>query len=140
MKIEVHRHPGTPRNVDTVEAEVMELGDDDRPTMVEVHPEAASRVVLREVFNAVTLITADGETLVVNMRDSGFECAYQSGDTIVPFELQRGVATIRQVDPLQADGGVEPQEGPHSRACGFRNHEHGTACSTNCPTCHGQPL
>lgn len=26
---------------------------------------------------------------------------------------------------------------PHSRACGWRKHEHGTECSTNCPTCHG---
>ena len=28
---------------------------------------------------------------------------------------------------------------PHSRACGFRPHEHGTSCSPDCPTCHGQP-
>ena len=27
---------------------------------------------------------------------------------------------------------------PHSRACGYRYHEHGSACSTNCPTCHGE--
>lgn len=26
---------------------------------------------------------------------------------------------------------------PHSRACGWRGHPHGSACSTNCPTCHG---
>lgn len=26
---------------------------------------------------------------------------------------------------------------PHSRACGWGPHEHGTACSRNCPTCHG---
>lgn len=31
-------------------------------------------------------------------------------------------------------------DGPHSRACGWRNHDHGTACSTNCPTCHGLDL
>jgi hypothetical protein len=29
---------------------------------------------------------------------------------------------------------------PHSRACGAWAHDHGPACSTNCPTCHGQPL
>jgi hypothetical protein len=28
---------------------------------------------------------------------------------------------------------------PHSRACGAWKHPHGTACSTNCPTCHGKP-
>ena len=31
-----------------------------------------------------------------------------------------------------------PEEGPHSRACGFRSHPHGPACNRNCPTCHGQ--
>lgn len=28
--------------------------------------------------------------------------------------------------------------GPHSRACGFREHEHGTGCHSNCPTCGGR--
>ncbi|WP_138945266.1 hypothetical protein [Plantibacter sp. M259] len=27
---------------------------------------------------------------------------------------------------------------PHSRACGFRKHEHGTDCNPNCQTCHGR--
>lgn len=26
---------------------------------------------------------------------------------------------------------------PHSRACGWRNHPHGSDCHPNCPTCHG---
>ena len=26
---------------------------------------------------------------------------------------------------------------PHSRACGWRAHPHGSACHPNCPTCHG---
>ena len=26
---------------------------------------------------------------------------------------------------------------PHSRACGIRKHDHGVACHSNCPTCHG---
>ncbi len=24
---------------------------------------------------------------------------------------------------------------PHSRACGWRKHDHGSACHSNCPTC-----
>lgn len=28
--------------------------------------------------------------------------------------------------------------GPHSRACGFAPHHHGSACHENCPTCHGK--
>jgi hypothetical protein len=26
---------------------------------------------------------------------------------------------------------------PHSRACGIWVHQHGAACHSNCPTCHG---
>jgi len=29
---------------------------------------------------------------------------------------------------------------PHSRACGWREHDHGSACHSNCPTCHGRAL
>ncbi|MCJ7726655.1 MAG: hypothetical protein MUP76_09755 [Acidimicrobiia bacterium] len=94
MRIEIHRHPGTPVGNPTLDVEVMELDDDARAKVVEVHPESASRVVLREVFNAVTLITADGETLAINMRDSGYECAYQCGDIIKTFSLQRGETSL----------------------------------------------
>ena|SRR6478735_9709535 len=38
------------------------------------------------------------------------------------------------------DGPVEPEvdNRPHSRACGWRKHDHGTDCHTNCPTCGGK--
>ena len=184
MKIEVHRHPGTPQHIDAVEVEATKWADDDpRPTVIEVRPEPAARVVLREVFNAVTLITADGETLAVNMRDSGFECVYQCGDTIIPFALKHGETFPRQEEAMLGYasnrdlitelecrwrlGSTHPdystmtsdqfdtdeytvgdatvlatpaRERPHSRACGATKHPHGTACSTNCPTCHGRPL
>lgn len=29
---------------------------------------------------------------------------------------------------------------PHSRACGFRKHDHGVECSRNCPTCGGSVI
>lgn len=41
-----------------------------------------------------------------------------------------GQATVR-VDPGARD------ERPHSRACGIRQHPHGTACAKDCPTCRG---
>lgn len=28
--------------------------------------------------------------------------------------------------------------GPHSRACGIREHDHGSACHANCPSCGGR--
>lgn len=29
-------------------------------------------------------------------------------------------------------------DGPHSRACGIRKHDHGLECNPNCPTCGGK--
>lgn len=44
--------------------------------------------------------------------------------------------------PLAEDKGITYGGGnldrrPHSRACGWNPHPHGTQCSTNCPTCQG---
>lgn len=33
---------------------------------------------------------------------------------------------------------VELDTRPHSRACGIAQHDHGPACSSNCPTCGGK--
>lgn len=33
---------------------------------------------------------------------------------------------------------VHWKKAPHSRACGFQNHDHGTSCHTNCPSCGGR--
>ena len=41
---------------------------------------------------------------------------------------------IRAAKPAEDDA----RDLPHSRACGIGNHEHGTRCSTNCPTCRGR--
>jgi hypothetical protein len=35
---------------------------------------------------------------------------------------------------------TEPDQRPHSRACGYLDHSHGTACSSNCPTCYETDL
>lgn len=32
---------------------------------------------------------------------------------------------------------ISNAEGPHSRGCGIRTHEHGAECSRDCPTCGG---
>ena len=41
---------------------------------------------------------------------------------------------IRATKPADDDA----RDLPHSRACGIGDHEHGTGCSTNCPTCRGR--
>lgn len=48
-------------------------------------------------------------------------------------EMKRALA---EIDQLRA--GFDTR--PHSRACGWKAHTHGPACSTNCPTCHGQAV
>jgi hypothetical protein len=83
MQIEIYRHPGTPRGVPTYTAI-------ESTVEARIDPEAASNVVVREVFTGLTAITDDGEVLVFTMRDSGFECIYECGDVIKQFSLQQG--------------------------------------------------
>lgn len=50
---------------------------------------------------------------------------------------------VRQMGQMQDPDGVtgetvEVDQRPHSRACGFRPHDHGTACHSNCPSCGGK--
>ena len=37
-------------------------------------------IVLKEVFNPIKLVTADNETLIITMRDSGFEVCYENDE------------------------------------------------------------
>lgn len=39
--------------------------------------------------------------------------------------------------PLEGD---DKDLRPHSRACGIRQHDHGTQCAVDCPTCGGGAL
>ena len=43
-------------------------------------------IVLKEVFNPIKLVTADNETLIITMRDSGFEVCYENDF----YELKQG--------------------------------------------------
>lgn len=90
MRIEIHRHPGTPDDTPTLIVTNTSENQNGLPSEFHVKPEGAARVVLREVFSGVTAITADGEVMAFNMRDSGFECVYQCGEHIESFSLQRG--------------------------------------------------
>ncbi len=44
-------------------------------------------IILKEVFNPVKLITSDDETLIVTMRDSGYEVCYENEF----YELKQGI-------------------------------------------------
>lgn len=43
-------------------------------------------IVLKEVYNPIKLVTNDGETLIIMMRDSGFEMFYENE----PIDLNNG--------------------------------------------------
>ena len=44
-------------------------------------------LVLKEVFSAIKLVTSDNETLIITMRDSGYEISYENE----LYELKNGV-------------------------------------------------
>jgi len=61
---------------------------------------------------------------------------------VVTIDLRVTVLELKQTKD-EEPGPIappEPERRPHSRACGWQWHEHGPACCSNCPTCHGQPL
>ena len=43
-------------------------------------------LVLKEVFNPIKLVTSDNETLIITMRDSGYEICYENEF----YELKNG--------------------------------------------------
>ena len=43
-------------------------------------------IVLKKVFNPIKLVTNDGETLIITMRDSGFEVCYENNF----YEMKQG--------------------------------------------------
>ena len=44
-------------------------------------------LVLKKVFNPIKLVTSDNETLIITMRDSGYEICYENEF----YELKNGV-------------------------------------------------
>lgn len=52
---------------------------------------------------------------------------------LLQIEVDRLTAELAKYKPAAV-----PSEGPHSRACGIRRHDHGPDCHSNCPTCGGR--
>lgn len=50
----------------------------------------------------------------------------------------RGLADALEACSRRPEVPEPSAEGPHSRACGIKRHEHGRECNDNCPTCHGK--
>lgn len=55
-----------------------------------------------------------------------------SSDWIEMGEPRELTVTIHPGDQLNLQG----DRRPHSRACGFRKHDHGPECARDCPTCN----
>ena len=52
-------------------------------------------ILLKEVYNPVVFETADGEKLSVSMRDSGFECVYECGESVRVIDVKNGLLKFR---------------------------------------------
>ena len=77
------------------------------------------------------------ERSVATWRELKPEAQAAVASTILPvIQLLHGVA----VNPLARQGAPDPAPLPHSRACGIQPHDHGAACSSDCPTCGTQGL
>jgi len=75
---------------------------------------------------------ADGSTTVARCPLHPHAKVYRVDRGRVDFDRDPGrLMMMSDLKPAPADG-------PHSRACGFRKHDHGPACNKNCPTCGGR--
>lgn len=70
----------------------------------------------------------------VHFHEGRGEFAFVAGDTVLTESDLRDLYDFLVAKRL---GKLNPDKRPHSRACGIAPHEHGNACSRNCPTCHG---
>lgn len=68
------------------------------------------------------------------IRSNDGRCGYTYGSGA---DRERcGNAEVRHAASSNLASGIDRR--PHSRACGLAQHAHGTACSSNCPTCGGK--
>lgn len=115
------------------------------------NPEAVKRTFVGpddmpnvEPCEAVVHRSSDGVTAVVRIPmklEPGELEALNAGGTVwvsmwgglSPFAVEIVAPPAEPAPKLH----VVTAKGPHSRACGMTPHSHGSACHSNCPTCHG---
>ena len=62
---------------------------------MKVGVDQAGCIVLKEVFNQITLETKEGEKLCINMRDTGFEFLYVAQRKKgINFEAKKGTINV----------------------------------------------
>ena len=126
-----------------------ELLDRDEPvTNVDIPPEAYYARIEGAVVRFYRLPGGDKEiceSCGITMHDHGWIDTLEGGHTVCPGDW---IATSIKGEhwPIKPDvfeatyelveepSPVIP-ELPHSRACGIKKHDHGPACSPDCPTC-----
>lgn len=112
------------------------------PTLDEVR---AAKNKLADLLAGVAGVTGigiglnDAIVVLLNTADPGLL-------EMIPFQFD-GITVTTQVigevraESYGADLGLyinERAPAPHSRACGYKEHSHGSACHSNCPTCAGK--
>ena len=91
----ITRHPGTPADEATFDATAIVM-DEDGVVSSRIAINGAADVAITEVFNGISLLTDDLETVGICMRDSGFEIIYRAGEEERFIELKNGVVTQHQ--------------------------------------------
>jgi hypothetical protein len=87
------------------------------------------------VVDALEAVTVPTE----NEREVLEEIFEEAGHWAEPKDLAAALIArgFRLPVPVEPEKPVALKGEPHSRACGWRLHDHGTECHTNCPTCEG---
>ena len=124
--------------------------DEDVAAFCETQPESVKRTFEGpedlpnvESCEAVVHRSNDGVTAVVRvpmqLEDDDLAMLVAGGEVWVSMWGGLAPFAVEVVPPpvQQPKLHVVTAKGPHSRACGARPHSHGSACSSNCPTCKG---
>jgi hypothetical protein len=93
---------------------------------------------LADALEAVTVPTENEREVLIEQVLSESFMTRPSGAGVAKWAARSLVAAgFRLPVPVEPEKPVALKGEPHSRACGWRLHDHGTECHTNCPTCEG---
>jgi len=78
----------------------------------------------------------DDRAHLVSTDREHIERQWRRGDPLIQFVKR---VSAGEWQPVEPEPPAQFESEPHSRACGFRWHDHGAECHSNCPTCGGKP-
>jgi len=88
----------------------------------------AEQIPLLKTMDGMPIVPRNNDLVKVEDRK------FSVDDVLWDYDRQR--VYVRATEIMVIPG--TDLKKPHSRACGFRDHEHGLDCNSNCPTCGGK--